>query len=54
MDESRTTTSRNVSPFNNFRWNEPSAAARILHAVGIGSFSRMPSGPRLFYLKFRI
>ena len=26
----------------------------LLHAVGIGSLNRLRSGPRLFYLKFRI
>ena len=30
------------------------SATIIPHAVGIGSFNRVPSGPRLFYLKFRI
>ena len=28
MDDSRTTTRRNVCPFDNFGWNEPPAAAR--------------------------
>lgn len=31
-----------------------SSAVTLPKAVGIGSFARVPSGPRLLYLRFRI
>ena len=43
-----------LSRFSGVALIESDVGDAIPHAVGTGSFNRVPSGPRLFYLKFRI